>query len=160
MSEINSCYSYPTNLTIIELTMWPCEWQPTPRTAGVTVTKIAGYVCVRILMNRWFFCIFGIHTFYGTVTLLNIWICMQWTDAAVVVGADWTLYPWRPNSSNVGGVTAGQARHNSSNVGGVTAGQVRHNSSWYNRCLHKTMWNLNVLRKIKTDHTEKKKITN
>ena len=33
------------------------------------------------------------------------------------------------NSSNVGGVNAGQARHNSSNVGGVTAGQIRHNSS-------------------------------
>ena len=36
---------------------------------------------------------------------------------AVVVWADWTLYPWRHNSSNVGGVTAGPARHNSSNVG-------------------------------------------
>ena len=34
----------------------------------------------------------------------------------VVVGADWTLHRWRHNSSNVGGVTAGQARHNSSNV--------------------------------------------
>ena len=33
--------------------------------------------------------------------------------------------------SNVGGVTAGQARHNSSTVGGFTAGQVRHNSSIY-----------------------------
>ena len=29
-----------------------CVWQPTPKTAGVTVTKIAGYVSVRILMNR------------------------------------------------------------------------------------------------------------
>ena len=35
----------------------------------------------------------------------------------------------RHNSSNVGGVTASQARHNSSNVGGVTASQARHNSS-------------------------------
>ena len=35
----------------------------------------------------------------------------------VVVGADWTLYQWRHNSSNVGSVTAGQARHNSINVG-------------------------------------------
>ena len=35
----------------------------------------------------------------------------------VVVGADWTLHTWHHNSSNVGGVTAGQARHNSSNVG-------------------------------------------
>ena len=47
----------------------------------------------------------------------------------MVMGADWTLHPWRHNSNNVGGVTGGQARHNSSNVGGVTAGQVRHNSS-------------------------------
>ena len=40
------------NLTIIMLTMWPCVWQPTDRTADVTVTKIAGYVRVRILMNQ------------------------------------------------------------------------------------------------------------
>ena len=33
----------------------------------------------------------------------------------VVVGADWTLQPWRHNSSNVGGVAAGQVGHNSSN---------------------------------------------
>ena len=39
-----------TNLTIIELTMWPCVWQPTPKTADVT--KIAGYVRVCILVNR------------------------------------------------------------------------------------------------------------
>ena len=45
------------------------------------------------------------------------------------VGADWTLYPLRHNSSNVGSVTAGQARQNSSNVGSVTAGRVRHKSS-------------------------------
>ena len=32
----------------------------------------------------------------------------------VVVGADLILHPWRHNSSNVGGVTAGQVRHNSS----------------------------------------------
>ena len=29
-----------------------CVWQQTPRTADVTVTKIAGYDRVRILMNR------------------------------------------------------------------------------------------------------------
>ena len=29
-----------------------CVMQPTPKTADVTVTKIAGYVRVRILMNR------------------------------------------------------------------------------------------------------------
>ena len=69
-------------LTIIELTMCPCVWQSTPKTADVTVTKIACYVRVRILMNRWFFRIFGIHSFCATATLLNIWICMQWADAA------------------------------------------------------------------------------
>ena len=36
--------------------------------------------------------------------------------------------PKAHNSSNVGSVTAGQARHNSSNVGGVTACQEGHNS--------------------------------
>ncbi len=52
-----------------------CVWKSTPRMADVTVTKIAGYVRVRILMNRCFFSrIFGIHT----------------------------LHPWRHN--NVGGV--------------------------------------------------------
>ena len=30
----------------------------------------------------------------------------------VAVGVDWTLHPWRHNSSNVGGVTAGQVGHN------------------------------------------------
>ena len=49
----------------------------------------------------------------------------------VVVGADWTLHPWRHNSSNVGGVIANQARHNSSNVGGVTVDLVGDNSSSY-----------------------------
>ena len=49
---------------------------------------------------------------------------MWLTDSA---GADWTLHPWHHN--NVGGVTAGNARHNSSDIEGVTAGQVRHNSS-------------------------------
>ena len=97
-----------------------CVWQPTPRRADVTVTTIAGYVRVRILVERWFFSYFGSHTFYATATLLNIWICMQWTcgslmQAAGDCGADWTLHPRCHN--NVGGVTAGQARRNSSNVG-------------------------------------------
>ncbi len=49
-----------------------CVWQSTPRTADVTVTKIASYVRVRILVNRSFFSrIFGIHSFYSTATLLN-----------------------------------------------------------------------------------------
>ena len=39
----------------------------------------------------------------------NMWLTV--TDGAtVVVRADWTLHPWRHN--NVGGITAGQARHN------------------------------------------------
>ena len=64
-------YSFPhetwkTNLTIIELAMrlagWLCVCKSTPRTADVT--EIAGYVRVRILMNRcFFFRIFAIHSF-------------------------------------------------------------------------------------------------
>ena len=41
-----------------DVAMWPCVWQPTPKTADVTVTKIAGYVRVCILMNQWFFSYF------------------------------------------------------------------------------------------------------
>ena len=65
------------HLTIIELTMWlavcvcATVWQSTPRTADVTVTKIAGYIRVLILMNRWFFRIFGIHTFYACGSLMQ-----------------------------------------------------------------------------------------
>ena len=55
---------------------------------------------------------------------MNTWL----TDAAtVVVGAHWTLYPWRHN--NVG--VSLRARRDTSQVtlhGGVTAGQVGHNS--------------------------------
>ena len=40
-----------------------CVWHPTPRMADVTVTKIAGYVRVQILMNQRFVRIFGVHTF-------------------------------------------------------------------------------------------------
>ncbi len=35
-----------------DVAVCPCVWQPTPKTADVTVTNIAGYVRVRILMNR------------------------------------------------------------------------------------------------------------
>ena len=40
--------------------------------ADVTVTKIAGYICVRILMNRLFFRIFGIHIFQVMASLVNL----------------------------------------------------------------------------------------
>ena len=64
------------------MSAWPCIWQSTPRTADVTVTEIAGYVRVRILIESViFFRIFGIHSFYATATLLNVWIYMR-TDAA------------------------------------------------------------------------------
>ena len=53
--------------------------------------------------------------------------CNELMQPTVVVEADWTLHPWRHNSSNVGGVKAGYAKHNSSNVGGSTAGLVGHN---------------------------------
>ena len=47
-----------------------CVWQPSPKTADVT--KIAGYVHVCILMNLWFFRVFGIDSFDATATLLNM----------------------------------------------------------------------------------------
>ena len=105
------------NLIIIELTMcpsdrvcgWPCVWQPTPRTADVTVTKIAAYVRVRILVNRWFFFVFLACILFTLRPICWIYELMY--------PADWTLHPWRHDSSNVGGVTAGQARHNSSILG-------------------------------------------
>ena len=75
------------------LAVCPCVWQPTP--ADVTVIKIAGYVRVRILMNRWF--VFVLLTFIvftrlrpcATATLLNIWICMH------LCSWRWTLHPCR-----------------------------------------------------------------
>ena len=39
-----------------------------------------------------FFRIFGIHTFYATATLLNIYEYAGNEHAAVVVGADWNLH--------------------------------------------------------------------
>ena len=64
------------------------------------------------------------------------------------MGADWTLHPWHHNSSNVGGVTAGQARHNSCNFGGVTAGQVWHNSSNNNHRLGLSGRSIECLRNV------------
>ena len=45
---------------------------------------------------------------------------------------------WRHN--NVGGVTAGQAKHNSSNVGGVTLGQVGYNWAFRKIRYKQNMW--------------------
>ena len=47
-------------------------WRPTPKTTDVTVTEIAGYVRVCILMNGDFFFVFWHHRFYATATLLNM----------------------------------------------------------------------------------------
>ena len=73
--------------------MWLAVRQLTPKTADVAVTKIAGYVRVRMLMNWWFFFVFfGIHSFYATATLLNMSLSPAmnvygWlTQLAVVVG--------------------------------------------------------------------------
>ena len=62
----------------------------------------------------------------------------------VVVGADWTLHPWRHNSSNVGGVTAGQARHNSSNV--VVSLRARWDTTLVNICYRYLCINGQVLK--------------
>ena len=47
------------------------RWE-TPRMANVTVTKIAGYVRVRILINRFFSRIFGIYIFQVMASLVNL----------------------------------------------------------------------------------------
>ena len=68
------------HLTIIELTAWlagwPCVWQPPPAQADVTVTKIAGYVRVRVLINPCVFSYFW-HSYFLTygqfVEYMNIY---------------------------------------------------------------------------------------
>ena len=50
----------------------------------------------------------------------------------VVMGADWTLHPWRHNSSNVGVSLRARCDTTQVMLGGDTAGQVRHNSSIVN----------------------------
>ena len=57
------------------LAVWPSGRlvQPTPRTADVTVTKIAGYVRVRILTNRGIFFVFlAFIFFYAMATLFSM----------------------------------------------------------------------------------------
>ena len=113
-----------------------CVWQSTPRTADVTVTKIAGYVRVGILMNWRFFRIFCIHSFYFSPTFytpgayaLTCSQAVRRPRAVHACGALRLVGGCTRCHNNVGGVTAGQAPHNSSNVGVVTAGQAPHNSS-------------------------------
>ena len=68
------------NLTIIELTMWVCGNQ---LLYGWCHRHQNRMLCSRPHSHEsvsFSYC--GIHTFYATTTLLNIWICMQWTDAA------------------------------------------------------------------------------
>ena len=91
-------------------------WQPTPRTADVTVTKIAGYVRVRILMNRRFFRIFAIDTFYATATFN-----MPGTHALNTCGD----HKRRMRSLAIGR----RVNIASQQCWGVSAGKVRHNSS-------------------------------
>ena len=43
---------YLTTIVAARVAVCPCVWHSTPRTADVTVTKMAGYLRVRILMNR------------------------------------------------------------------------------------------------------------
>ena len=90
-----------------------CVWQPTPKTADVTVTKMSGYVRVRILMNWGFFRIFGIHSFYATATLLNMSLSpamnMWLTDAADGGCADGLDFA--PNRVSRSKVVANDCRH-------------------------------------------------
>ena len=96
-------------ITIIELPMWlaVCVWQSTSRTADVTVTNRR--LCVRLHSHEsvifsyfWhsYFLRYGKFVEYRNMHAMNI-------QLTVVVGADWTLHPWRHNSSNVGGCHCG-----------------------------------------------------
>ena len=53
-----------------------CKWvhkyvlfEPSGRNSTAIITKIAGYLRIRILMNRWFFCIFWIGICWVTASL-------------------------------------------------------------------------------------------
>ena len=108
-------------------------WQSTPRMADVIVTKITGYVRVRILMNWCFFSVFWGFILFMQRPLFTCRVHMHLTPAG---GASErrmrSLAIGRRVSQQCWGVTAGKARHNSSNVRGVTAGKVGCNSSYYN----------------------------
>ena len=92
--------------------MYVCMWQPTPRAADVTFTKIAGYVHVRIPMNQCFFSSYFWHSdflryghfveysgtsVYGHLTSKvtspigsPLLISNELMQLTVVVEADWT----------------------------------------------------------------------
>ena len=116
--------------------MWPCVWQPNPKTADVTVTKIAGYVRVRILMNLWFFRIFCIHTFHATATLLNIWICMQWNFAGKVGIMLHAAGCWRWQNSVVQPITLNRGRQvvHAMNWWGWVVGEDWTLHPWHHNC--------------------------
>ena len=98
---------------------WPYVWQPTPRTADVTVTKIAGYVRVRILMNRWFFFVYLAFILFTLRPLCYILLpaCnSQWTCGSLMqpVGdCGGGLDVASMASQQCWGCHCGQARHNS-----------------------------------------------
>ena len=65
--------------------------QPTPTTADVTVTKIAGYIRVRILMNRWFFLSYFWHSYflrYGHFVEYMNMHAMNWCSCGCGGGVD------------------------------------------------------------------------
>ena len=86
----NCCYTYIyeylylfINLTIIELTMWPCGNRLLKRRMPPSPKSQVMFASAFLWIGD-YFRIFGIHSFYATGTLLNIWICMR-TDAAECV---------------------------------------------------------------------------
>ena len=75
------------------------DWQPTPTTADVVVAKIAGYVRVRILMNRWIFFVFLaiiVFTLRPLCWIYEYKASNELMQLTVVVGADWTLHLCMP----------------------------------------------------------------
>ena len=108
------------------------------RTADVTVTKIAGYVRVRILMNGSFF-VFVAFIFLKLQPLFTRRVhmhlpghrlCSAHERCTRVEPCDWSGDAY--SVTTMLGMSLRAVRHNSSNVGGVTAGMMGHNSSHYN----------------------------
>ena len=108
-----------------DVTVCVCVWQTTPRTAEITVTKIAGYVRVRILMNRRFFFVFlALILFHlRPICWIYEYECCQLLDKnsvgqpiipnrgrQVVHAMNW-LHQWR---HNCWWCHCGQVRHNNS----------------------------------------------
>ena len=110
------------NLTTIELTMWLAVCVATDSYNDWCQRYRNRRLCSRPHSHESM--IFSVFLAFIVFKLRPLcWIyecaCNELMRLAVVVGADWTLHPWR---LKCWGVTAGQTGHNSSNIGGCHCG--------------------------------------